>query len=350
MIRARYSDFQDQMARVAGTTGMSPTDPRVMDQTNLAIQELMDEADWPSLVARLQFNITKPRIVVPSDFDRILYLTINRTPLPMQSPWYEFIGDGPDYLDSPYGVPPSDSSAQALINRFVGVLDREQMATFEDVPQDGNTYLPTIYGTANELTAGNPNRPVLVLQGYDNNNNWIRTISASSGTWIDGMELPINGDTPPYASQGTIPISQVTAITKPVTNGYVNLYATNGSNNVFLGSYAPQDTVPYYRSYRIPGLNEGTKYQVVARLRRRFRPIVSPADFLLITNLPALVTMLQAIYYREAKDLQNYTAYKQTAVDILRKEAKAYIGLQRQKPAISFGEGLGVRRDGLYIL
>jgi hypothetical protein len=60
--------------------------------------------------------------------------------------------------------------------------------------------------------------------------------------------------------------------------------------------------------------------------------------------------MLQAIYYRESKDPQNYAAYKAIAIEILQKEAKAYIGLQRSKPLITFGEGLGVRRDGLYIV
>lgn len=350
MIRAQYADFQAQLARVAGVSGMSPTDPRVMDYTNAAIFELMNEGDWPSVVARLQFNVTKARIVVPSDFDRILYLTVNRTPLPMQSPWFEFIGDGPDLIDSPWGIPSASTAVNyGPLHRFTGVLDREQVFTFEDVPMDGTAYYPVIYGTVDERTPGNVARPILTLLGYDNNNKWIRTQNAA-GAWIDGMELPINGDTPPFATQGVIPVSRVTGIVKPVTNGYVNLYASAGTTNAFLGTYAPRDTSPFYRAYHIPGLNTGQSYCIIARLRRRYQPIVSPSDFLLISNLPALITMLQAIYYREAKDIQNYMAYKETAIDILRKEAKAYIGLQRSKPAITFGEGLGVRRDGILIV
>ena len=60
--------------------------------------------------------------------------------------------------------------------------------------------------------------------------------------------------------------------------------------------------------------------------------------------------MVQAVYYREAKDPQAYAQYKAIAIDILQKEAKSYIGLQRQKPIITFGEGMGVRPDGNYIL
>lgn len=349
MIRARYSDFQSQLARVSGISGMSTSDARVMDYTNAAIFELMNEGDWPSLVARIQFRTTKRRIVLPSEFDRLLYCTVNNTAITMQSPWYEFIGEGPDYIDSPYGVPVASDSNSSLVNRFVGVLDREQIFTFEDVPQDGTTYYPVVYGTVDERTPGNTARPVCIVQGYDNNSRWIRTQNAA-GAWIDGMEIPINGDAAPFAVQGTTPITQVSGFIKPVTRGYVELHASNGISDTFLCSYAPYETTPYYRSYIIPGLNEGTTYCVVGRCRRRYVPIVNAADFLLINNLPALTTMLQAIYYREAKDIANYTAYKTMAVDILRKEAKAYIGLQRQKPLISFGEGLGVRRDGLYIL
>ena len=353
MIRARYSDFQVQIARVSGTTGMSPTDPRAMDYTNLAIFELMNEGDWPSLIARLQFQLTHPSLVLPAEFDRILYLTVNHTPVQMQSPWYEFLGEGPELASAAY-VGPQNTQQDTLWNRFIGVLDREQVYTFEDVPKDGNVYYPVIYGTVNELTPGSTQRPILTLLGYDQFGKWIRTQNAA-GQWIDGMELPINGDTPPFATAGVVPISQVTGITKPVTNGYVNLYANCPATgaNIFLGSYTPYDTTPYYRGYKIPGLNVGNgggPYFVNVRARRRYYPIQKPSDFLLINSLPALTTMLQAVYYRESKDPQNYAAYKAIAIDILRKEMTAYIGLQRSKPVITFGEGTGVRRDGMYIL
>jgi hypothetical protein len=349
MIRARFSDFQPQLARVAGTTGMSTSDSRVMDYVNLAIFELMNEGDWPSLIARLQFKVSQDRIVLPAEFDRILYLTVNHAPIPMQSPWFEFIGEGPDMVNSLYGSEPTTSN-DALLRRFIGVLDREQIYTFEDIPQDGNLYYPVIYGTANELVDGQ--RPLMVLQGYDNNGQWIRTQNAQQ-QWIDGQELLINGDTPPFAFQGQIPMSQVTGITKPVTNGnvllYVNCPATGA--NIYIGNYTPYDTTPYYRSYKIPGLGcNGRTFHVNCRARRRYVPIQTVNDWLLITNLPALMAMLQAVYYREAKDAQNYMAYKAMATDILRKEMTAYLGQQRTKPAITFGEGTGVRPASMYIL
>jgi hypothetical protein len=130
----------------------------------------------------------------------------------------------------------------------------------------------------------------------------------------------------------------------------VNGWGGIGQQNVFLCSYAPYDTRPYYRRYRIPNLSCTQTYCVEARLRKRFTPIVNVNDFLLIPNLPALSTMVQAVYFREAQDIQSYAAYKAIAVGILQKEMTAYIGKQRQKPLITVNEGFGVRMDGNYIL
>lgn len=329
---------------------MNTSDPRVIDYLNLAQEELMNEGDWPSVVARLRFRISGCKIVVPSEFDRIMLMTINGIPMQMQSPWFEFVGEGPDFLNTDYLVPPIDYNDRLNLGGLVGVIDREQVATFEDIPLTGGPYYPVVYGTADE-TGGLPNnRPKIIIRGYDANRNWVRSLGPG-GIWMDGIELPINGDTPPFASTSTQSFSEVTAIIKPVTNGYVNLYVTNNTTaEVFIGSYAPRDTNPYYRRYHIPGLSPVQIYCVLARLRRRFFPARADNDFLLIGNLPALISMMQAVYYREAKDMENYTAYKATAIDIMRKETKAYVGLQRTKPLISFGEGTGVRLDGSYIL
>jgi hypothetical protein len=131
----------------------------------------------------------------------------------------------------------------------------------------------------------------------------------------------------------------------------LSLYVSSTNQaNYFLGAYAPYDTRPYYRRYRIPNLTSGQTYCILARLRKRYTPIVTTSDFLMIPNLPALGAMVQAVYFREAGDVNSYMAYKDIAVNILKKEMTAYIGKQRQKPLFTSNEGFGVRRDGNYIL
>lgn len=344
MIRATYNDLLPQISRIAGSTGMSTNDPRIMAYTNLAIQELMDIEDWPSLVCRMRFKVNNQRINVPSEFDRILMLNINGVPQPMQSPWFEFVGEGPGYLNSAFpNIPVTNEVDQGLLGRLEGVLDKEQTATFEDVPSDGTTYYPSIY-------AGDPSDigATVILQGYDKNGNWVRSNDPING-WQDGVSLTLSGVS--FASATTSQsFSGVTAVLKPVTNSYLSLYVSNGSSNVFLCQYAPYETRPYYRRYYIPNLSSQQTYCIEARLRRRYHDIVNPNDFLLITNLPALITMVQAIFYRESMNVQLYTTYKSLAVDILAREMTSYIGKQRQKPLITVNEGFGVRRDGILIL
>lgn len=343
MIRATYADLRPEIARIAGVSGMDVSDARVLAYTNLATQELINEGDWPQLIVRMRFKTSNCKINVPSEFDRIISLSVNGVPMPLQSPWFEFVGYGPGYLQAT----PSTQLDSGQLERLEGVLDKEQVATFQDIPSDGSFYYPTIYATAPESVAGV--RPVMTIQGYDENGQWIRSVVAN-GEWIDGIQLAINGDSVPYGATSTQAFSVITAILKPVTNGWVNLYVSGTQQNVFIGSYAPYDTRPYYRRYSIPNLTNGTTYCILARLRKRYAPIVSENDFLLIPNLPALSTMVQAVYYREAGNVQNYATYKQMAVDLLSKEMTAYIGKQRQKPLITVSEGLGVRVGGLYVL
>jgi hypothetical protein len=353
VIRATYADLKAQLARIAGVSGMPQNDARVMDYTNRATQELMDERDWPSLIAWMKFKVTNRRVNVPSEFDRILQMKVNGVPMPMQSPWFEFVAGFAPWFLNPGGPEVNPQNWEDNPHNFMcqGVLDKEQVATFEEIPKDGNVYFPTIYCTANEQVSGVDQ--YITLQGYDNNGQWVRTNDPTNG-WQDGVTLLLNGNTPPYATYCPVPFSVVTAVQKPATNGYVSLYADAAGaatpKNVFLCSYAPYDTRPYYRRYEIPNLSCNQTYCVDARLRRRFAPIVSADDWLLIPNLPALSKMVQAIYYSDSENPQQYAAYKALAVEILEKEMTSYIGKQRQKPLITVNEGFGVRRDGNYIL
>jgi hypothetical protein len=273
----------------------------------------------------------------------------------MQSPWFEFVGYGTDFVDTQANSfnNPTDFD---ILRQFTGVLDKDQVVTFTGVPKD-QAYTFGVYANTDERVNGV--RPQIIVQGYDATGTWIRT--QQNGVWADGIALDINGDTPPFRTATTQTITQVTGIIKPITNGYVFLYIypADGSSPLHIGTYAPKDTTPTYRKYRIPGLNCAPfpnppncpqNYCVRGRCRKRFVPITSDNDYLLISNLPALKAMIQAVYYLESNDPQSYTTNKATAIDILRKEAKAYIGLQRQKPFITFGEGTGVRTDGLYVI
>ncbi len=344
MLRRTYGSIKDELKRVAGSTGMNTSDSRLMVYVNAATEELMNEGDWPTIIDRLKFKITSNRIVLPSDYDRMLYCTVGGVPQQMQSPWFEFIGFGLELLT---GLATTDGS---LYPRFEGVLDKDTTATFQEIPDD-KTYYPRIYAQTDERVNGV--RPEIVIQGYDRDGNWIRSPDGSGG-FIDGVSIPINGDVAPFWIQSTQSFSRVTATIKPVTKKNVLLYAStsDGATQHYIGQYAASDTTPLYREYSIPGLchRNGQEICVIARCRHRFVPITRDADFLLISNLPALKAMMQAVYYAESKDSDEYLKYKTIAISLLKREAKAYIGIQQQKPIMTISEGAGMRSDGIYIL
>jgi hypothetical protein len=363
MIRRQYKDVKDELARVAGTAGQSMDSEQIKNYVNLATEELMSEFDFPGVIDRLRFKVTGAKVVLPSDYERIMLMTIDRQPVQMQSPWYEFVGCGLD-LAYEFNQDPNNVTDFEWWHQNMGVLDRDDCATFTDVPHDALQPKLRVYGTVNELVCGE--RPNITIYGYDDQGQWIRSATGNSfvcatgnsGTgngaepdnYVDGIQVPINGDTAPFYIDVNQTVREVTAISKPITRGKVHVYAMPilGAG-ICVGTYAPRDTVPMYRRYHIPGLCTGHTYHVVARCRRRYFPIVEDTDFLILTNLPALKSMIMAVYYLEAAQPDKYAQYKSIAIDLLKKEAKAYIGLQRQKPLITVAEG-PLRRDGMYIL
>lgn len=353
MIRRQYKDVKNELARVAGAAGQSMSSSQIMAYLNMATEEFMNEFDPPSVIDRLRFQVTKSRFSLPSEYDRVMMMTVDTVPAQMQSPWFEFVGYGLDLLCEV----PADNMLNYYWNQ--GIIDQDQVGVFTDVPTDLGVYTLRVYGQVNEKVCGE--RPNITIFGYDQYGHWIRSATGNSSicatgngdeppNFVDGIQVPINGDTDPFYVQTTQGISEITAISKPETRGQVFVYAMPAAGaGVHIGTYAPKDTTPVYRRYWIPNLQRDRVYTILARCRRRFVPITADTDFLLISNLPALKAMIMSVYYLEAAEPEQYAKYKAIAVDILKKEAKAYIGLQRQKPPITFSEG-ALRQDGMYIV
>lgn len=334
MIRRTLSQIRPELARIAGTSGFRVDDPRVIARLNKATEELMNEGDWPGVVDRYLFTTTNGEIVLPCFLDRIMGVAVNEIPYAIRSPWYEFVEFGP--------------GPQAGCNWINAVIDRDETPIQVSFPA-GTSGPWSLYTNCevNEDIGGI--RPVLEVQGRLANHRRVRSFYGTS--YIDGEELDLNGVTPPYTFYGTAQFAEVTAVVKPETNGYVELWATNGmpADDVRLAVYSPNETTPSYHAYFLPtlsdichcncqqGLNPRV-LTVLVRGRRRFIPVENPNDILIISNLPALESMAMAIQKREVSDIEGYVQYKLAATDIMRKEALSYRG-KVKTPAITFDRG-----------
>lgn len=351
MLRRTLGDVKSDLARIAGAVGMQATDPRVIDLLNIATEEFINEMDIPSIVDRYNFRVYGGTITLPAPYERILYLKVNDTPIPMQSPWFEFVGYGPSLINEA-NTNGTDGNQVNGLRGLEGVLDRDNVLLFRDIPDPslGETYTLRLETQVDESVDSVLPDSVIIM-GTDDNDVQLR--SGSGGVYHDGITFDwVQGSGSTQYAESAQVFKTVTAAIKPVTRMPINVYAVpvGGGDNILVGQWGPNDTKPAYRRYRIPGLSTDIQYTVTSRVRQRFVPVENDNDFLQISNLPALRAMIMAVYYFEAGKDDLYAAKKMVAIDLLQKEAKAYRGEQRKKPLITFNEGTGVRRDGRYII
>jgi hypothetical protein len=244
-------------------------------------------------------------------------------PYPMRSPWFEFVEFGPgqqasgDYVDA--------------------VIDRDESATQTLMPI-GTGF--TLYTKCEIDERVNGVRPFITVRGRKTSGRDVRSFYTGTG-YIDGERIDLNGDTGTKISTGTASFDVITSIIKPITNGYVELWATNGSTNTMLSAYGPKETSPSYHAYFLPTFttNDASATQtVLLRGRRRFYPITSDDDIVIISNVQAMKNMIMALQKQEVSDMEGYQFYKNAAIGILVKEAKSYRGKART-PAIQFDRG-----------
>lgn len=339
MIQRTFGQVKYELARVSGTTGMPMTDDRIRLYLNQATEELMNEGDWPGVVDRYYFKTQNHHIILPYFLDRIMGIAINDRPYSMRSPWFEFVEYGPG--------PQNDNNCKWVDN----VLDRGEVAIQAIFPNEANgPWNLFVEAEVQEgIVAGTSITPITItVQGTAPNSRQVRTMHGTSYGWGEQFELDPN---PPYTTYGTAVFTGVTGVIKPNTNGYIKLWATNGNpaSDTLLATYGPNETAPSYHAYFLPSLkdcligasacwtccnsntesstvqNDG-ELRVLVRGRKRFIPILKDDDFLIITNLPALIAMMVAVIKREHSDPQGYAAYKLNAIDIMQKEAKSYRG------------------------
>jgi hypothetical protein len=353
VIKRNYSDVKAELARVCGAAGMVVSDARLLTNTNLAIEELINELDHPLFYDRLRFVVHDGKITLPYPYERAVGIKLNEQPIVLQSPWFEFVGYGWDLLTGWSESAQRFDESRLGPGYLTGALDRDDVVFFKDIPAVslGVQYILRLRTTTDERISSNMPADVIV-QGYDGNGDWIRSQN-NAGDWIDGVTFVWTADGSFQVANSAQVFSSVVNVTKPVTRQPIDCYmigTTGSTGEIQIGRWGATETHPQYRRYFVRGLPNDRTYCVDARVRRRYLPIVADGDFLLVSNLPALKEMVMAIYKRDADDFGNYQAHKETCKALLMTETKSYIGLQRQRPVVTMADGTGVRQDGLYIV
>lgn len=128
----------------------------------------------------------------------------------------------------------------------------------------------------------------------------------------------------------------VDAINKTATKGWVRVYAVDPDtgDEACVAILAPDETLPMYRRYAIPGYENENGSVVTVLAKRKFIPVISDDDDLIITNLGALKMMAIAIEKEENNNLDEAAKYEAKALDLLREELREVQGSAIGRPQV----------------
>ena len=300
--------------------GLCSSDPKFTNIVNEAHSRLVKQGLFWGTYQTYQICVSSDGCLTwPRQVASIEALAVNEHPITLRNGWFE-------YLQTGYGVRTTGNSSELQL------LDRGRSCVYDDM----NDFVSTlqVYSAVEEDADAR-----LLVQGYDENGNWIRTQDGS--TWVDGEYIDI-GTT--VAGSSSI-FTAITGVQKPVTNGPVYLSkVTEDSIVVPIGYYESDETLPTYRRSIIPGLGNAPQYVCGSgdplTNKRVVRAVVkldhidarADQDWLLIEDYSALKNACKAVQLEEQQNLGEAAQYFQQAVFFLEQELKHYTGRSNVEP------------------
>lgn len=327
-MRLTYGQLQDQASGIQIAIGIPPADPRFAAIVNQAQQSLLERGEkfWGSIQI---YNVcaTDDCFTWPRQFAAIEAVDICGAPTSLRSQWYEFLKNGPGMRHnvSWNGMPNYSFSPNHNGPHRLAMYDRGTACTFADATS--TTTKIKIYADVIEAVGTQ-----ILLQGYDQNSNWIRTMVNS--IWVDGEYVNIT--TTPTMSVNYF--WRLTGVQKPATNGNVRAYSydTVATTQTAIGIYAPDETVPSYRRSQVPGLkdfscgqttNGGCPEKAVTVMAKMAHiPVSVPTDYMVLTSIPAFRDMCLSVKKSRDDDFTGAAQLEMSAVARLQRQLKHFTG------------------------
>ena len=396
MIRRTYGSVKEQLARVT-QNGMCATDPQLLARTNEAQERLLNKGLYAGTYGRYSVCVYGGCITLPREFETILGYNYDGAAAQVYNQWYEFMANGPgispagawrQLQDRGYVPCFRSIESQKYIRVYTDLIEDSTSTILFRGSDSYNNRVQTQEGSAIidgerlNLSAGSGNSSVLVsgidlFSGLSNPNGvyaWYTTVNSKpaykningwtlswngSGSWyITDSELAeevisnVGSANYPWLAAWTnysyFPIftelprttvnafRSIDAINKTATKGWVRVYAvdpTTGAESS-IAILAPDETLPQYRRYAIPGHEREEGVTVTVLAKRKFIPVITDDDDLIVTNLGALKMMAIAIEKEENNNLDDAMKYEEKAVELLREELKEVEGANIGRPQV----------------
>jgi hypothetical protein len=391
MIRRTYGSVKEQLARVT-QNGMCATDPQLLARTNEAQERLLNKGLYAGTYGRYSVCVYGGCITLPREFESILGYNYDGVPAQVYNQWYEFMANGPGI------APVGDWRRlldRGFVPCFRSLEAQKYLRVYTDLAEDASTTIlfrgsdtynnrvqtqengAYIDGERLNLSAGSGNSSVLGsgftgdYSGANGGDAWYTTFGGyPKYKNLDGYTIHYEGDPgwvvesadaeigiisqssnmqnyPWLATWGLGTFTElprttvnafryIDAINKTETKGWVRVYAVDPTTGAeyCIAILAPDETLPQYRRYAIPGFESEQGATVTVLAKRKFIPVVTDDDDLIVTNLGALKMMAIAIEKEENNNLDEAMKYEEKAVELLREELKEVEGANIGRPQV----------------
>jgi hypothetical protein len=300
---------------------ISPDGPEsvmVPARINEVCERFFVSGRWKGMIVEVDLDASQGYVTLPRRCEAVLGITVAKAPRTPFGRWYSFVPGGPGQLDG------------STYNGTDLVLDAgDSHPVFRDPPYESFRLRVKVPSTSDRDT-GN----YMVLKGNDAGGN---SVFGADGS--EGLQLNLT------AAENTTTqyFSALTGVLKPLTNGYVTLWAVNASGaETQIGEYEPGETNVGYRRYMVQRASGSEIPTVRALCKRRFVPVQSEHDDIIPDNMGALKLGLISLKYEDTNDLERSTEYFNKALSLLNAELREQRGSQFNTVRFSpHGFGLG---------
>jgi len=347
---AKNSRLPSQVGACANDPITGQTDTRFLNLLNEAQERLLICGKWWGTVQKWRFCATDGCVALPSQFATLEAVAVCGRPIAVRDQFYEFLENGFGIRGQTVVSPTTGTTTPCCggVSGVCGIqeaLYRGHYCTFADVQPTGKK----LNLVCDKLT--DVGKTVLVF-GYDDNNNWIRTVQG--GVVADG-ELIILAQ-----GAGTVSVNNFSTVTdiQPPNNldgqWWLYEYTVSTAAKRLIGQYQYFDLRPYFARYFFPGIipfapvPPGACAQVLveALVKLEFIPVKKDTDYLLIGCLPALKEMMMALQKAEdepdaLRKVQILSAGQTLAKQILDQQLDHYLGTGRKMGMNIVGSSIG---------
>jgi hypothetical protein len=277
MARTTLADIR--ASRIPESLNIAPTDPRFVAYVNEASRRLLHMGKWHGTTGRFRMSVTAQLVTLPPQIAVIEAVALDSKVYQLRDQWFEF-------LDHGWGPRDDTSTTGSGTPDFI---HRGYSCTISDVI-GVDKKLRWICDLASDVGKQ------LIVMGYDETGNWIRT--SQGGSMRDGEAVTL-AQTP--GALTTHNFSAVTDIILPSDmDGQCWLYEEQDGTATqrLIGNYQYFETRPNYPRYLLPAVNAtASTVELIGKLA--FVPVAHDNDYNIIGNPDALKLACMAVIAEE---------------------------------------------------